>query len=171
MINETMFRGRTARRRLGAALALAGALHAWGAQAQDAALLDASDPERIAQILQAQGFQAAVSRNPRGDPMIRSAAEGINFVIYFLGCRENANCQSIQYAVTFRMGKPPTLEALNEFNRSRTLGEATLNNSGQPRLTYFMTLEGGVSEANFRHAFQLWRNVLRAFVSHIGFRA
>jgi hypothetical protein len=34
-----------------------------------------------------------------------------------------------------------------------------------------MTLEGGVSEANFRHAFQLWRNVLRAFVSHIGFRA
>lgn len=157
--------------RLVAAVALAGPLCMAEARAQTATLLDASDPERIAQLMQSRGFQAEVARDGRGDPLIRSSAEGIGFVIQFFGCRDNANCRSVQYSVSFRMGKPPTLEAINQFNQTRTLGEASLTEAGLPRLTYFMTLEGGVSEANFLYAFQLWRSVLRAFVEHIGFRA
>jgi hypothetical protein len=158
-------------KRFASALVMAGLLSATSAAAQDGNLVDASDPDRLAQIIQANGFQAAVSRDTRGDPIIRSAAEGVSFVIYFYGCQQNANCRSIQYTAAFRMGKPPTLDEVNRFNQTRTLGEASLTTAGLPRLTYFMTLEGGVTEANFRHAFALWRGVLRAFVTHIGFRA
>jgi hypothetical protein len=141
------------------------------ARAQQSALIDASDPSRIAQVIQANGFQASLDRDSRGDPIIRSASDGITFAIFFYGCRENANCRSIQYATSFRMSKPPTLEAINRFNQSRTLGEASITTSGMPRLSYFMTLEGGVTEANFVYAFGLWRSVLSAFVREIGFRS
>lgn len=151
-------------------LLVAAASGATQARAQGTELVDATDPERLARIIMSNGFQATVARDSRGDPMIRSAAEGVNFVILFYGCQQNANCRSIQYSVSFRMGKPPTLQALNSFNLSRTLGEASLSSAGLPRLTYFMTLQGGVSEANFLHAFSLWRDVLSAFVRYIGFR-
>ncbi|HEV7248600.1 MAG TPA: YbjN domain-containing protein [Shinella sp.] len=171
MSNRPIPFGVTSLARLAAALAIAASLSAGEAKAQGVQLVDATDPQRLAQIFQANGFQASVARDSRGDPMIRSAAEGVSFVISFYGCRENANCRSIQYTVSFRMEKPPTLDEINRFNQTRSLGEASLTSAGLPRLSYFMTLEGGVSEANFLHAFGLWRSVLSAFVRHIGFRA
>lgn len=156
---------------LGVAVLTAALLAPGLARAQQAALIDASDPNRIAQVIQANGFQANVERDSRGDPLIRSSSEGVTFAIYFYGCRENANCRSIQYATSFRMSKPPTLEAINRFNQTRTLGEASITTAGMPRLSYFMTLEGGVTEQNFLYAFRLWRSVLSAFVREIGFRS
>jgi hypothetical protein len=117
------------------------------------------------------GFQATLTTDSRGDPMIRSAAEGVNFLILFYGCRNNANCRSIQYVVSFRMNTPPSMADINRFNQTKSLGEASLSSEGQPRLSHFVALHGGVSEANFLYVFGLWRDVLREFITHIGFRS
>lgn len=151
------------------ALALAAGIST-GARAQS--LVDATDPGRLAELIRSAGFQATLGRSSSGAPMIQSAAEGVNFALFFYGCRENANCRAVQYFVSFRMSNPPSLEQINGFNETKVVGQAYLRTEDrQPRITYYITLDGGVTEQNFLNTFRVWRVLLRDFIAHIGFRS
>lgn len=133
------------------------------------ALLTPGDGSRIAAILQAQGFQALMERTDQGAPRIRSSSDGVNYVLSFVGCGDG-NCRSVIFTAVFRMDTPPTLQAINEWNRQRNIGQAFLNSTGQPGVAFFVPMEGGISEATFIYAFRNWRTTLSDYVREIGFR-
>lgn len=133
------------------------------------ALMTPGDGTRIVQMLQSQGYRAQLERTDEGRPRIRSASDGINFTLSFLGCEEN-DCRAIMYSAGFRMDNPPSLERINEWNRQRNIGHAYINSSGNPGVAFFVPMEGGISEATFNYAFRNWRAALNDYVTHIGFR-
>lgn len=139
------------------------------APAEASALLTPGDGTAIAAILQEQGYRAQLDRTEQGAPRIRSASDGINFTISFIGC-EGAECRSIMFSSAFRMDTPPTLEAINDWNRQRNIGHAYLNSSGNPGVAFFVPMEGGISRTTFDYAFRNWRVSLNDYAREIGFR-
>jgi hypothetical protein len=141
------------------------------APAQDGAvqLLTPGDGTAIAAILQNQGYRAQLDRTEEGAPRIRSASDGINFSIGFVGC-DGADCRSIMFSAGFRMDTPPSLEAINDWNRQRNIGHAYINSNGNPGVIFFVPMEGGISPATFDYAFRTWRVALADYAREIGFR-
>lgn len=154
--------------RLARAAALALSLAAAPAMAQDLVL--ATDGQAVASLIQGAGYQAQLERTDEGHPRIRSSSDGLNYTLYFLGCANNPACRAVQFQAGFRMNTPPTIETINEWNRTRNIGHAYLGQDGQPRVAFFVPMEGGISRAAFDYAFRSWRTALSDYVRHIGFQ-
>ncbi len=153
------------------AIALAlGLLVAAPMQGAAQTLIVASDPAGIAQVITNHGYRAALEKTQSGNPIIRSAADGVNFDLFFYGCTDGADCRSIRFVAGFRMNPAPTVEQMNDWNKSKTIGMAYVADNGSARLGHFVALGGGVTDANFRAAFDLWRVALRQYADHIGFK-
>ena len=83
-----------------AATALALLVTGLPALAQDT--VNASDPDSVVAALQGAGYKAQVDAADNGDPMIRSAADGTNFRIWFYGCDgNNATCTGLNFSAGF----------------------------------------------------------------------
>lgn len=137
-------------------------------QAQPCDLVDATDAPALAALLEAEGYGATLGTDDYGDPYIESAAEGLNFQIYFYGCEDGAACTDIQYHAGFNLDGPLSPEQMNDWNRGWRFGRLYNDDEGDPHLEYDVTLAGGVSRANFQDTFQVWRETLVSFKEHIG---
>lgn len=145
-------------------LALAAALAAMPSLAA-AQLVDATSPGRIAEFLQEAGYRATLSKDSAGDPMIKSALEGSDFIVQFFGCTENRNCKYLVFRVIFPGGG--TLEEMNGWNVEELVGTAYLDEDGDPGLDYFVSLDGGVSRENLLDVIDWWRVAMTKFKQHI----
>lgn len=154
--------------RLGRAAALALALAAPPALAQE--LVTATDGQALAAIFQQGGYRAQLERGEDGHPRIESGTDGLNFTLHFIGCGDGPACRAVQFHASFRLNTPLTPDVVNDWNRTRSIGQAYLSPEGQPRLAFFVPIEGGISRAAFDYAFRSWRSALSAFAGHIGFR-
>ncbi|MFN6976695.1 MAG: YbjN domain-containing protein [Gemmobacter sp.] len=149
---------------------LAGPVHAQNVAPAAPALVSAVDVERIATLIREAGFKAVVDKTDRGNPVIDSAAEGANFSIYFTECDNGADCWSIHYVSSFTLRAPVPTETINDWNRRRTIGQASRLDDGAAQIAHYQTLRHGVTEANFLYMFEQWRIALRDYMGHIGFR-
>ncbi len=132
-------------------------------------VVDASNPQRLVELLRAQGLRADL--DPSGStPLILSAAEGANFGILFYGCTNGRDCRAIQFVASFTMNNAPTLERINEWNAGRIVGQAFIAQNGAIRIAYSVALRDGMTEANFAYTVEMWRVALRDFMAHINFR-
>ena len=130
-----------------------------------AQLVDATDPRRVADVVQAAGYRASLTTDSAGDPMIQSALDGTDFVIQFFGCTDNRDCKYLVFRVGFLGGA--TLEQMNAWNVDQLAGTAYLDSDGDPGLDYFVSLEGGVSRENLLDVIDWWRVAMTRFKQHI----
>lgn len=135
-----------------------------------AVLLEATDPARLADIIRNAGYKAVLDKTDSGNPVIDTAAEGANFSIYFTECDNGADCWAIHFVSSFTLNEPVGLEVLNDWNKGRTIGQASLLDDDAAQIAHYMTLRHGVSEQNFLYMFDQWRIALRDYMVHIGFR-
>lgn len=141
-------------------LALAPA--ASGAQA----LLDASDPEAIANI--ARGYGAVeVTSDAVGDPMLRGRMDGTQYLVLFYGCENGRNCTNIQFRAAWVNTGAVTQNTILAWNRDNRFGKATLDAENDPVIQWDVNLFGGVSRANLDDTFDWWRVVLDGFADHL----
>ncbi len=149
------------------------ALAAFAPQAARAQLLiDANNPEGIAQVLRDMGYRAQVETSQStGNPIIRTAGEGVNWDILFYGCAEGRDCRSIQYIVSLRLDRPVGLEKLNEWNANKTVGQAYIADNGAVRLKQLTSMTGGVSRDAMEAGMSLWLRAMGEFLDFVGFRA
>lgn len=138
--------------------------------AQSTRTVTAADPIQLANLLRREGFQATIGVDSQGDPMIRSAAEGVNFSMFFYGCNNNINCGAVQFSSGFSMNRQLSTELMNEWNSRKAIGKAYLSGDGHPRIGHYIMMRGGMTESNFIEAFRTWRIALRDYVEHIGYR-
>ena len=127
----------------------------------------ARNPGSIVAALQDLGYRASLDTDSEGDPMIRSAVEGVDYVIFFYGCTDNLNCEYIQFSAGFNVPDVLTAVQMNDWNRRKLVGEATVDEEGDPWLSFFITTDGGLTRDNFADAVDWWELSVRDFKEFI----
>ena len=132
-----------------------------------AEILTPQNAADIAQVLRDEGYGAIMESDARGNPKIRSSAEGVNFTIYFYDCQNGDNCRSIQFHAGFDTRAVMTPEQMNQWNRRKRYTRAYVTDNGDPIIKYDINMDYGVERLNFADSFDIWRLLLSDFKVHI----
>lgn len=133
-----------------------------------AVAITGEDPALIQRLMQDLGYRADLATDEGGDPLIRSAAGGVNFEVYYYDCEGGKTCNAIQFVAGFDMANGTTLEVLNDWNRANRYGRAYLDDESDPYLEMDMNLwGGGISPATFKDNLEIWESLLGDFQQHI----
>jgi len=136
--------------------------------AQD--MIKATDPLGMAIALRDLGYKATLDKDTLGDPMIVSKAQGLNFVILFYDCTDNADCRSIQYSSSFTLTDGIDPNTLNAWNLDKRYAKTYINDEGEIYLKYDVNLDGGgIQLETFKDNFDIWDSLLGEFKDHIDF--
>jgi hypothetical protein len=142
-----------------------------GVAAPPAGMVRAQDPQSLVRAMQANGYTAELTTDQTGDPMIRSAAGGTRFQILFYNCTNHRECATVQFHVGYDLKTAPSLESINEWNRSQRFGNAHLDRENDPILEMDVDLDdGGLSPLLFVDNLEFWTSALGRFEKHIGYR-
>ena len=141
------------------------------APAGDPHMVRAQDPQSLVRVMQSRGYVAELTTDKTGDPMIRSASSGTNFQVLFYNCTDHRDCATVQFHVGFDLKTAPSLESINEWNRSQRFGSAHLDKENDPILEMDVDLDdGGISPELFIDNLEFWTSAMGRFEKHIGFR-
>jgi hypothetical protein len=134
-------------------------------------LVRGQDPQTLVRAMQANGYTAQLTVDSTGDPMIRSAAGGTNFQVLFYNCTDHRECATVQFHVGYDLKTAPSLESINDWNRSQRFGSAHLDKENDPILEMDVDLDdGGLSPLLFIDNLEFWTSALGRFEKHIGYR-
>lgn len=129
-----------------------------------------ADPNQIAQILQDEGYAAKVDRDSEGDPKVSSSSQKVKWTIYFYGCNNHVNCQSIQFLSSFTMKGKIYLDQVNQWNLTQRFACALIDKEGDVTIKMDVQLNGGEPVDTFKRNLGTWDSQLGGFLIHIGWR-
>lgn len=133
-----------------------------------AQMVTAQNPQSLVGALQSAGYKAELTKDPTGDPLIKSSSGGSNFAIFFFGCTKNVDCRTIQFFAGYGE-KKPTVAAMNDWNSKKRFGRAYVSDSGSARVEMDVDLDdGGVSRLLFVDNLEFWVLLMGEFEKHIG---
>ncbi len=132
-------------------------------------LVDATDPAMLAAIIQDLGYMAEIGVDNVGDPMITTEVEGYPTNIFFYGCTDGANCQTLQFSAGFEANGSVSMRDAAEFNRQKRWSNVYIDDEGNPRIEMDVNMYGGVSKLNFEDTFDWWTVVMSSFIEYIDF--
>lgn len=133
--------------------------------------VDATRPERLVSVIQELGYRAKLESDNLGEPMIRSSVGGTDFSVLFFGCDQKSHdaCKLLLFKVGYDLTDGTTLEVINDWNRTKLVGRAYLDDEDDPWLEMTVNLDAGVSRKNFEDTFDWWEVTVEEFESHIGY--
>ena len=133
------------------------------------ALVDASDVDVIASLIQEEGYRAVVSTDGVGDPMITSSANGYEFDVYFYGCTDGENCRDIQFSINLDVEDGMSLTSVQDFNLEKRWAKVYLDEESDPFLEMDYNMYGGVSVTNFNDTLDWWVIIMSEFLEYVDF--
>jgi len=123
--------------------------------------------QEVASVLQEKGYKAQVTKDKDGDPLIRSAAGGNDFLILYYECKRRPRCASIQFYAGFKkQGISP--ERIAEWNSTKRFGRAYLDSDSDPRVEMDVDVEHGATTEAIANDMERWSTVLAEFTKFIG---
>ena len=144
------------------------------ARADDTIYNDLSGSEIVA-LLDAHGYQATLTTDQDGDPLIMGAADGLKFRVQTYDCNEQAprRCRTLQFLAAFaHEASPSDVAAMNDYNNKRVYGRAYINSDGDAAVDFTINLAGGVLAANLMDQVGTWKSyVLDRFVEQLGWKS
>jgi len=129
--------------------------------------VSAAYPESIVEAIQEMGYKAELTTDSYGDPMIHSAAAGVNFVINFYNCEANADCSDLHFVVIFDLLNGIENYSINSWNGERLMGMSYTDEEGDPVLQHYVASVDGMSRSNFVATFTQWTESLSDFTDYI----
>ena len=117
-------------------------------KARNAVILRDIDGATVVHLLLEAGHMATLTQDPVGDPLVRGAVEGADYVVLFYDCQAD-RCGAMQFRAWFD-APGATPEAMNLWNRSSRLGRAYLDSDDDPTLEHNVRLRGGVTPEHLR---------------------
>lgn len=132
-----------------------------------ATAVSAAHPESIIDAIQDMGYKAELATDRYGDPMIHSAASGVNFVINFYNCENNTDCSDLHFVVSFDLLNGIELYSLNSWNEERLIGMSYADSEGDPVLQHYVASVDGMSRSNFVATYSQWTESLADFTDYI----
>ena len=138
------------------ATAHAGLLPDGGVTAQD-----------VASVLRAKGYQADITTDKEGDPLVRSNSSGAKFGVFFYECKGKPRCKSIQFSAGFNEpGLDPAKIA--DWNRRNRFGRAWIDKDGDPFVEMDVDVEHGATVEALANDLDRWVSVMGAFMRYLG---
>lgn len=128
-----------------------------------AADVTATKPETLIAALQSAGYQAKLTKDNTGDPMIESRAAGYRFLVVFFGCTDNKDCTQVTFSAGFQTKVKPKLEDINDWNYDKAITKATVDKEGDPYVRAGLWLQQPVSADYFKGFLEVWDNSLGEF--------
>ena len=113
----------------------------------------------IATWLQKSGYQAETIKDKDGEEYIRSAAEGMTFIVMAKDCKKG-RCLSIQMNIGFDLPDGLTLEKANEWNSQYRWAMMYLDGDRDPNLSMDVSLTPGVTYEGLADQLELWTNAI-----------
>jgi hypothetical protein len=140
-------------------------LTAGAAQAQDRnpcgpGLACASSPDSILRAMVKAGLKPKLVTDSDGDPMIESDAAAYHFDLYFYGCEQHKNCDSLRFEIAFRKEPDNTLELVNKWNANHRFLQASVKPDGRLMVSYDLATIGGVTDRNMADVLDWWKSQL-----------
>jgi hypothetical protein len=135
------------------------------AQAQDRkpcgeGLVCASDPATVMRAMEKAGLKPKQTVDKQGDPMIESDEAAYHFDVYFYGCEQNKNCDSLRFEVAFKKEAENSADLANRWNRSKRFLQASVPEDGRFLVAYDVATIGGLNERNFADVLDWWSSML-----------
>lgn len=149
---------------LGAALALGAAGSAFAATPT---LIDGGDVDAILELAKGYG-SATLEKQENGDPKIKGDLDGITYAVYFMNCKNNKNCEDLNFYAGF-LDLKPDQSVINDWNRDKRFGKAYLDSVGDAVVEMDLNLEHGVSSDNMDADLTVWSLVVKQYAEHIGY--
>ena len=122
----------------------------------------ASRPEGIVATLQALGYKAMLGKSETtGNPRIESSSSGYDYEIFFYGCENGANCNSLGFMSTFEKDAGNSASLANDWNREKRFSVMSYDpRDGTISISYDLTTVGGLNQVNFSDAVAWWDAML-----------
>ena len=131
-------------------------------------MVRAQDPNTLVSALHAAGYTAKLGTDKVGDPLITSAVSGTTFQIFFYNCKDHKDCATIQFHSGYDLKSAPSLELINEWNRTNRFGRAFLDKENDPILEMDIDLDdGGMSAELFIDNLEFWTSAIDEFEKRI----
>ncbi|MDR2503230.1 MAG: YbjN domain-containing protein [Deltaproteobacteria bacterium] len=132
-------------------------------QAAAAELISAKDAESILNM--AKGFgSATLDKDKEGDPKITGRIDGMNYGIYFFGCKSGKDCDSILFATGWTKDvKKISLAEVNKWNQQKRFGHAFIDRDEDAALQMDVHLSPGMAVQNLEAYFQRWQSLMNTF--------
>lgn len=130
--------------------------------------VSASNPSSIADAIRDMGYRADVDTDSYGDPEINSAANGVNFTIFFYRCDDRGeDCEDIQFSAGFDLNDGISMRSVNSWNDQKAVGRAFVDDEDDPYLQHYVVGVDGMSRYVFEKTFYRWVDVLDEFTDFI----
>lgn len=123
---------------------------------------------QVETLLKRMGMVYEVGVDEHDDPLITLTLASYETKMYFYGCEEEG-CTSIRLWAGFNLNTPPTIETLNEWNRTKRYSTAYLNTNDTACLDTDLIISGGVTLAEVEAFIRNFRDRLGEYTTHIGF--
>jgi len=148
-----------------AAAALSALCLATPASAEDktpcgAGLVCASNPQTVMAAMEKAKFAPKLDKDNDGDPLISSEEGVYKFDVYFYGCKEHKNCDSIRFESNFEKAPENTPEFANKWNKKKRFLQAYARDNGEFTVAYDVATIGGLTPANFADVLDWWNSQL-----------
>lgn len=124
--------------------------------------------QEVADALKARGLKADIQTDGQGDPMIKSASDGVNWTVYFYSCK-SGRCASIQFSAGFDLNDGITAAKANEWNYTKRFARAALDDEMDPYIRYDIDAERGFTSEGLDLAIETYQLVLPVFTDFIGY--
>ncbi|MDE9451452.1 YbjN domain-containing protein [Aliiroseovarius sp. Z3] len=149
-------------------LAASAALATSLATATYAEPIKASDPQTVLAYFQDIGAPATLTEDSVGDPMIELQYYGTTFVVFFYGCSDNINCNSLQFYAGYTAENEISPEAMNTWNADQRYGRVYQDADGRKKLEYdIYTGNAGVDSGDFDEMFDIWTELVKSFEAQL----
>lgn len=132
------------------------------AEAVRGGMIDASEPDRMTAFMTALGYEAALSRDDYGDPLIRGRLSSTDYAIQFYECEEGETCNSVQFVADIPPPPGLTLELINRANMTWRYARVSAHDDAL-RVQMDVNLDGGVTAMNFEDTLYAWRQLIELF--------
>lgn len=142
------------------ALCLATPASAEDTKACGAGLICASNPQTVMAALEKAGLKPTLTKDGEGDPLIESDESTYHFDVYFYGCKDNRNCDSLRFEVLFEKAPENTPALADKWNSKNRFLQASVRNDQQFAVAYDLATIGGLNAANFGDVIDWWNSQL-----------
>ena len=139
--------------------------------AGQAETLTASTASSIEGFFLEEGAEIELLEDNVGDPQLNVTYYGSEFTVFYYGCANGEDCDSIQFYSGYAMGGSVRLKTINAFNAEKRWVRAYVAEDGAAKLEMDVFLgKDGVSADDFATMVSLWSRLMADFEGVIEFR-
>ena len=131
-------------------------------------IITAEDVDAIADALWFYDVDPKVTKDDKGNPMIRVDDPKTAFSVYFYDCTDGKDCGYIEFVAGWDLKNGIQQATVEKWNETKLWGVAYRDKQNDPWLSMTVNLRDGVTSDNFDSTVEWWDDTMSDFADFIG---